>query len=53
MNEKLKTMWDGVRSQNLPSHREFREISNSTKAENKIQLKVDPDFTSKGRDNVR
>jgi hypothetical protein len=53
MNEKLKNMWDGVRSQNLPSHREFREISNSIKTENKIQLKVNPDFTSKGRDNVR
>ena len=52
MNDNLKQMWDAVRDQKLPSHREFREISNDTKIKNKIQLKVDPDYTSKERKNV-
>ena len=53
MNPNLKQMWDEVRTQKLPSHREFRDISLQDKLENKLSLKVDPDYTSKERENVR
>jgi hypothetical protein len=53
MNSNLKQMWDEVRTQKMPSHRDFRDISLNVKLENKIGLKVDPDYTSKERENVR
>jgi len=53
MNPNLKQMWDEVRTQKMPSHREFVPISLEDKLENKIGLKVDPDYTSKERKNVR
>lgn len=52
MNDNLKHMWDSVRSQKLPSHRDFRPITPELKAENKVNLKIDPDYTSKEWKNV-
>lgn len=53
MNPKLKQMWDQVRTQKMASHRDFRPITLQDTAQNKVILKVDPDYTSKERKNVR
>jgi hypothetical protein len=53
MNTKLKQMWDSIRQEKMPSHKDFRPLWDDTRTENKLTLKNHPDFHSKERRNVR
>lgn len=54
MNDNLKQMWDEVRDQKLPSHKEFRPLWGETRDGNTVGLKQhQPNYSSKERNNAK